>query len=143
MIYDKIENMKNYPMLEKVANFLKAQNGKILENGKYDIDEDCYVAVMEYDTSEGKDFEAHKKYIDVQMLLCGKENIFVQDLSKGTPVTEYNETKDIIFYRADDFKTYALNEENFLLLDTEDLHKPCVAIDKPIHVKKYVFKIKK
>lgn len=143
MIYDKLENLQNYPELEKIGAFLEKQNGKILENGKYVIDENCYVAVSEYETGAGKDFEAHREYIDVQMLVYGEERVFVQDIQKGKPVTEYDEKKDIVFYTTEDSATYVLNESNFLLLDVNDLHKPCVAVERPIKVKKYVFKIKK
>ena len=143
MIYDKIENLEKYPLLEKVKAFLDEHKGQILENGKYIIDESCYLAVSEYQTGAGKDYEAHREYIDVQMLAFGKEHIFVQDLQKGTPVTEYDKEKDIIFYKAEKGVAYALNEHNFLVLDTNDLHKPCVAICNSETVKKYVFKIKK
>jgi YhcH/YjgK/YiaL family protein len=143
MIYDKIENMGKYPLLEKVEAFLNEHKGQILENGKYILDENCYLAVSEYETGAGKDHEAHREYIDVQMLLKGREYIFVQDIQKGTPATEYNEQKDIIFYKAENGVAYELNDGNFLVLDTNDLHKPCVMIEQPEKVKKYVFKIKK
>lgn len=143
MIYDKLENLEKYPSLAKVKNFLEKQNGKILQNGKYEIDENCYVAVSEYETGAGKDFETHREYIDVQILLCGKEYIFVQDIRQGSPTTEYDEQKDIIFYKANDATAYVLDGSNFLVLDVDDLHKPCVAIDEPMKVKKYVFKIRK
>ena len=143
MIYDKIENMGKYPLLEKVEAFLNEHKGQILENGKYILNENCYLAVSEYQTGDGKDYEAHKEYIDVQMLAYGKENIFVQDIQKGTPCTEYNEVKDIIFYKTEHGVAYQLDENNFLVLDIQDLHKPCVMIEQPEKVKKYVFKIKK
>ena len=62
MIYDKLENLAKYPSLIRVKKFLDEQNGTILNNGKYEIDESCYVAVSEYETGAGKDFEAHRVY---------------------------------------------------------------------------------
>ena len=143
MIYDTKENLIKYPSLVKVKNFLDAHSGEILENGKYVIDEDCYLAVSEYETGAGKDYEAHREYIDVQMLMCGREYIFVQDIQSGSPVTQYDEKKDIRFYQTENGVAYELNAGNFLLLDTDDLHKPCVKIQEPEKVKKYVFKMKK
>lgn len=143
MIYDKISNMERYPVLKKVKAFLDEQGGNVLDNGKYVIDEDCFVSASEYETGAGKKYEAHRKYIDVQMLVCGREYIKVQNIQKGEPITEYDEKKDIIFYKADAESTYVLDGSNFLLLDTDDLHNPGLAIDKPTQVKKYVFKIKK
>ena len=143
MIYDTIENLGKYPELAKVKAFLDELNGKELENGKYLIDETCYVAVSEYETGAGNNFEAHRGYIDVQMLVRGKEYIFVQDLSEGKPVTEYDEKKDITFYKTEKWWGHVLDESNFVLLDTNDVHKPGVAVDEPMRVKKYVFKIRK
>ena len=142
MIYDKLENLSKYPSLEKVEKFFDEQNGAILDNGKYEIDENCYLLVSEYETGTGKDFEAHREYIDVQMLISGREYIFVQDIQKGKSVIEYNQAKDIAFYKTDDATAYLLDKSNFLVLDVNDLHKS-VSVDKPIVVKKYVFKIRK
>jgi YhcH/YjgK/YiaL family protein len=143
MIYDTLENLSEYPSLTRVKKFLDEQNGTILNNGKYEIDESCYVAVSEYETGAGKDFEAHREYIDVQIVLSGKEYIFVQDIRQGISTTNYNKETDIIFYKANDAKAYVLDGSNFLVLDVDDLHKPGVAIDESMKVKKYVFKIKK
>lgn len=143
MIYDKLENMVDYPILTQVKKFLDAHNGEILENGRYEIDGKCYLTVLEYETFEGKDFEAHREYVDVQMLIRGQEYIYVQDIQKGKLITEYNQEKDISFYKTDDSTAYLLDNTNFLVLDVNDLHKPCVSVDKAEIVKKYVFKIKK
>lgn len=143
MIYDKINNMGQYPVLKKVKAFLDEHNGELLENGKYVIDEDCFVSVSEYETGIGEKYEAHRKYIDVQMLLSGREYVKVQNVQKGEKITDYDEKKDIVFYKAEADGTYILDGSNFILLDTDDLHNPGLSIDKPMHVKKYVFKIKK
>ncbi|MBO5481299.1 MAG: YhcH/YjgK/YiaL family protein [Clostridia bacterium] len=143
MIYDTLKNLSKYPSLVRVKKFLDKQNGTILDDGKYEIDENCYVAVSEYETGAGKDFEAHREYIDVQIVLRGREYIFVQDIKQGISTTEYDAQKDIIFYKSNDAKAYILDGSNFLVLDVDDLHKPGVAIDESMKVKKYVFKIKK
>lgn len=143
MIFDTLENLGKYPSLSRVKNFLDEQNGKVLENGKYEIDEDCYVSILEYETGVGKDFESHREYIDVQIVLRGREYIFVQDIHQGTLITNYNKENDVVFYTVNDAKAYVLDGNNFIVLDVDDLHKACVAIDESIKVKKYVFKIKK
>ena len=130
MIYDTLKNLSKYPSLVRVKKFLDKQNGTILDDGKYE-------------TGAGKDFEAHREYIDVQIVLRGREYIFVQDIKQGISTTEYDAQKDIIFYKSNDAKAYILDGSNFLVLDVDDLHKPGVAIDESMKVKKYVFKIKK
>ena len=78
MITDKIENATMYSeipheaiiFLEKLANNLKT--GKFTLNyGKITLDNDIYVNVEKYTTKYLNDakFEAHKKYIDIQLLL--------------------------------------------------------------------------
>ena len=53
------------------------QNG--VENGKYPLEGGAYAVVSEYVTKAIEDakFEAHKKFIDVQLILSGKEIIGV------------------------------------------------------------------
>ena len=67
MIYDTLENLSKYPSLAGVKKFLDEQNGKVLENGKYEIDENCYVAVSEYETGVGKDFDELKRPPNLQL----------------------------------------------------------------------------
>ena len=143
MIYDKIENLGKYDILSKVKKFLDEHKGKILENGKYIIDENCHLNVSQYETGERKDFEAHREYIDVQILLSGKEYVFVQNIANGVPATEYDAQKDIMFYKACAATEYLLDESNFIALDVEDLHNAGVSVDDTATVKKYVFKIKR
>lgn len=143
MIYDKLENLGNYAFLSKVKRFLDESKGKILENGKYVIDDNCYLNVSQYETGERKDFEVHREYIDVQMVLSGKEYVFVQNIENGTPITEYDAQADIMFYKADVATEYMLDESNFIVLDVEDLHNAGVSVENPETIKKYVFKIKR
>ena len=66
--------------------------------GKYDLENGAYVSVQEYTTkarSEAK-YEAHKKFIDIQMILSGKELIAVSPIEKMTISDEYNEEKDFM-----------------------------------------------
>lgn len=143
MIYDKLENLYKYSKFSMVENFLKKHEGKILANGKYIIDDHCFVVVSEYETGVGNLFEAHRKYVDFQLLVSGGEYVYVQNIAQGKVVNEYDEEKDFALYSANEAKPYLLDGTCFLVLDTEDLHKPGVSIEKPTMVKKYVFKIRK
>ena len=144
MILDDIKNLSNYPCLKKVQAFLEEIAGKDLDKGKYPIDDDCYVSVSAYDTKESLGlFEGHLKYIDVQLVLDGEEYIQVCDKRDATVATDYNETKDVQFFSAEKWHNFYVGKNTFLLLDEQDLHRPCVAITKSAPVKKYIFKIKK
>ena len=144
MILDKIENLKNYPMLKKVQSFLEENAGKMLEKGKYPIDENAYVSVAKYDTKEEAGlFEGHLNYIDVQVIMEGEEYIQVCDKRDAKVETEYNEIKDVQFFSTENYHNFYVGKNCFLLLDEQDLHRPNMAIEKSAPVTKYIFKIKK
>ena len=142
MITDKIKNLGNYAHLYAVKQFLDAHPDP-LENGKYIIDDRCFLNVMEYETKEDKGlYEGHKKYIDLQMLISGEECIRVQNIADCTIAVEYDAQKDAAFYTAEHYMNCYLDGSNFVYLTPEDLHNCCVAENgKSVKVKKYVFKI--
>lgn len=142
IIFDKIENLSRYPKYIRVYNFLKENAGKILSDGKHIIDENCYVAVSEYNTNNGEGlFEGHRKYIDLQMVVEGEEYVRVQNLDDCILKVDYDDAKDVVFYDANSWHNIYLTKGYFLVLEENDLHKPGVCITQASKVKKYVFKI--
>lgn len=146
MIIDKIENISLYPQVPtKIAEFIKDMNSSI-ENGKYDFDENNYINIEEYCTKPINNalYEAHKKYIDVQLLLTGKEQIYVSEVKDLSEKTQYDDLKDIIFYSndIDKNKFITLDGNNFVILFPHEAHAPQIAFEKLQNVKKVVAKIK-
>ena len=146
MITDKIENLKNYKEIptDAINKFLSG-----IQNGKHIISDNCYINVEEYTTKDivNAKFEAHKNYIDVQILLNGKEDIYYTDVNDNLTVQiPYDENKDIMFY-SDSVNSYnkvTLDGSNFVLLYPTDAHAPQVATTTPPEkVKKVVIKIHK
>lgn len=45
-------------------------------------------------------FETHKKYVDFQLTIYGDECFMIGDCSDFTIIKQYNETKDLIVYKA-------------------------------------------
>lgn len=145
MIIDNLENFHKYVNLHKgfakAEKFLDKING--LNPGSYEIDgKNIYVNIDEYNTkniSESKP-EAHRKYIDIQIVLSGNEKIGYANINLGKDVIEYSEEKDIEFLEADCeyIKAYA---NRFFIFFPEDIHHPCITDEKQSHVKKAVFKI--
>ena len=142
MITDKLVNMGNYRQLDAVKAFLDGHPTP-LENGRYVLNDDCFLNVMEYETREDTGiFEGHRKYIDLQMLICGSELVRVQNIADCALSVEHDDEKDAAFYTAKGAMNYYLDDSNFILLEPEDLHDPCITVgSSPVHVKKYVFKI--
>lgn len=149
MILDKIDNLKMYkPVLdcadkiyEFICDFIKTPK----ENGRYEIDgKNLYANVDSYDTKpeEGALFEAHKKYIDLQVIMTGEEKIGWASPDKLAPNDEFSEEKDIGFYNGDEDSWITVKDGNFVILYPEDAHKPCISTNgESKFVKKIVFKI--
>ena len=112
--------------------------------GKYDLENGEYVSVQEYTTkarSEAK-YEAHKKFIDIQMILSGKELIAVSPIEKMTISDEYNEEKDfMLFHHNDECTDYVLEAGDFLILYPQDVHMPGVCVNEKSPVRKIVVKV--
>jgi len=149
---DNIKNANFYynlsAFIEVGLKYIESTDFSVLENGKYEIlGSDVYALVQEYYSkpkSEGK-FEAHKKYIDIQYIIKGEEQMGYSDLSNFTDATEYNEEKDIIFLEPKtDFNQQFINvkENEFVIFHPQDAHMPSIAISDSIHIKKVVVKVR-
>lgn len=147
MIIDKLENISNYPQIpDYVVNFIKGLS-KDTECLKYDLIDEEFVNVESYATKRISDakFETHDNYVDVQLLLDGKERIYVSSRENLSEIAPYSEEKDITFYSNDikdsDFVT--LDGTNFVLLYPHEAHAPQVSINgEVLSVKKAVAKIR-
>lgn len=116
------------------------------EKGRHEFNGDkVYANVMEYETktTDKACFEAHKDYVDIQVVLSGEEIIGFDTEDKLTATTEY--------VPGDDYILYALNEEydkvrvrrgEMAIIFPDEPHAPGIAIDNaPSAVKKAVVKV--
>lgn len=71
-----------------------------IEVGRYEIDADnLFALVQKYDSipkEQGK-WECHRKYIDIQFIAEGTEQIGFRNIDKMKIITEYNPEKDVSF----------------------------------------------
>jgi YhcH/YjgK/YiaL family protein len=147
MILDNIKNASLYYNLsERIQlglKYLQETDLSKLEPGKYEIDgTNVYAAVSSYDTRtmDLVKWEAHKKYIDIQYIIEGTEKMGYSYITEMNSPTEYNETKDVLFYQGNgDFVT--VKSGNFAIFFPEDVHAPNMAVDTPSAVKKVVVKV--
>lgn len=149
MIYDRFENIdlyfgkddKLYCVLQFAADFDTSQ-----PDGKYEIEgNDIYAMVMSYDTKPADElkFEAHKKYIDVQLLLAGREFLDVS-LDNGLKIdTPYSEEKDVVLFDpAGNCTSVLLEDGNFVILYPHDVHQPGRQITGAESIRKMVIKVR-
>ena len=134
---------KNKAWWDLAFKYLKETNLETVAPGKYPLDGDnVYVSVTD---GQGKAFEntnweAHRKMIDIQYIVRGKEKIGVSPLSKATVTKSYDEKKDVANFTAEG-KFYVAEPGTMYIFYPNDAHRPSIDVDgKPI--KKIVIKVR-
>ena len=136
---------KNRKLWEKAFNFLRTTNLEKIEKGRYELNgKELYVIVDEYITKNEQDtnFEAHRRYADIQYLVLGKEKIGITDVKNSLEITPYDNLKDIIFLTAEQNNYRIASSDRFFVFFPEDAHRPCVKVDENIKIRKVVVKVK-
>jgi YhcH/YjgK/YiaL family protein len=138
---------KNKAYWDKAFAYLRDTDLENVASGKYNLDGDnVYVSVTEGPTKtfENTKWEAHRKYIDIQYVVRGKEQMGVAPLSKAVNIEPYNSDKDIGFYQVpeDDCKYYVAEPGTFLIFFPQDAHRPSIKTEGTDADKKIVIKIK-
>jgi YhcH/YjgK/YiaL family protein len=147
MIIDNIDRAKNYMDLGEgfgpALQFLYEHRDGNLAEGRYEISETDYALVQAYQTKpiESCQFEAHKKYIDIQYMVSGSENIGWALTKKLTEVS-FDEHKDYVKLTGKG-DLFPLSEGNFFILFPDDAHQPGILVGESRAVKKIVLKIRK
>ena len=85
--------------------------------------------------------EAHRKYLDIQYIVKGKEVMGWADLAACTPANDFNEEKDIGMYSGD-FTFHTIPEGICYVAFPEDVHMPGRHLDVPNDFVKIVVKLK-
>ncbi len=146
MIFDKIKNFEMYLPLHPKFIFVKRfLDENILDNltpGKVELGGNCYANVDEYLT-KNLDYgfiEAHKKFIDVQVMVKGSERFGFCNIEKCS-VKEFHKKNDLIILDGTP-EFIDLNENYFIILFPHDAHMPQIMTGgNSGKVKKIVFKI--
>lgn len=147
MIKDKLKNAHiYYPMsenLKKGLEWLLSQDLVNIKPKKYIIDgESVWANVQEYETKDEAKYETHRKYIDIQYMIKGKEFVGVTDKTNCSTCVEYNSDTDLEFMDIKVKEEYQiLNEGDFLIFYPTDAHKPSINPDEKLKVKKVIVKV--
>ena len=92
-------------------------------------------------TKEPDVAEAHRKYLDIQYIVKGREVVGWADLAACTPTDAFNEDSDIGFYSGD-FNYITVNEGICYVVFPEDAHMPGRHLEVPNDFVKIVVKLK-
>ena len=131
---------------DKAFTFLKENDLTKLELKRYDIDGDnLYAPVSEYLTKNEADarYEAHRKYIDIQYVISGKELIGVAPISDTKDIlVPYDAVKDIVFMTVNQIKNLPATPDRFFIFFPDDVHRPGLKDGENSNVRKIVVKVK-
>lgn len=148
MIFGNIKNLTEFPYLEKgiqeCFDYVKNHDLMAFEKGSHEIDgERFFVNIVEYTTTtaENRFWEAHKKYLDVHVMLHGEEQIdlnFIQNMD----VKEFVEKDDFLPMEGGKNSSVVLHDGDFLVCYPSDGHRTAVAVEEPSTIKKAIFKVR-
>lgn len=148
MIFGNINHLSDYPFLDSAVKecfeYAKSHDLLSYEKGSHPIDgERLYVNIAEYETTtpENRFWEAHKQYLDLHFMIKGEERIdlaFIENMEQK----DYVEKDDFLPLEGTPVVTAVLHENDFLICYPQDGHMTGLAADKPVSLKKAIFKIR-
>jgi biofilm protein TabA len=149
MVIDKLSELTKYahlhPRFEKAMDYIITTNLMSLEPGTVLVDgENIKAIVMEGQCVTAKEslegFECHNTYIDIQIVLQGKENVGWRARTNCTqPKGEYSEEKDVMFYADAPTMFFELQAGMFSIYFPTDVHAPMIGEGA---IKKVVMKVR-
>ncbi len=152
MIFGNVNDLESsfawLPKPLKVAvEHLKQTDFVALPVGNYDLQgKDIYVQVFDMTTKPFAETraEVHRQYIDVQFLCTGAEKIGVASETGNTKVAEdLLEPRDLLFYSGmENESMLTMTPGSFAVFFPTDVHRPGVAFDQPMTVRKVVIKVR-
>ena len=128
MILDATKNIRAYaPLLNKLEEGLAAieKLGDHPAPGRYEFDGGFFL-VQEGDTTpmESAPFEAHRRFVDVQIICEGCEELSWAYLPQTEVVTPYNEEKDNLFSKGSYAVHTLVPAGTFYVAFPQDAHRP-------------------
>lgn len=139
MIFDKLENIDRYGFdLKFVTENLSKP--EFIE-GKFDIsDPEKFGIGIKYETKDSNEalWEAHRKYLDIHVVLEGEEYINITDISQMQSSKQYED--DYELFAGSTQHSILLKPSYFLLLFPHEVHKTGIITKHTNKVKKIVYK---
>jgi len=131
--------------MSKVLYFLQNTDLSSLPVGQIVLEPEAIIAyVQEYTTQPASEipFEAHEKFIDMQVVVSGQEIIAYAPQSRLKAKGKYNSTTDTIYFEEpEEFGTLPLYAGDFVVMNPTEGHKPRCMMAQACPVKKIVVKI--
>lgn len=135
MILDLLENADNYtslnPGFAKAFEFLSRPDLADLPEGKHEIDGDRLYAMVVKAPGRSKEealLEAHKEYIDIQLVLAGTDEMGWKPLSACiTPQGDHDPETDARLFSDPSDASVATGPGAFAIFFPQDAHAPNIS----------------
>lgn len=146
MIFSTLTASSSYavlhPLFPHAFDYIRDTDLNALTPGVHQIiDKQLFVIIEEADgrTREEAKLEAHRKYIDIQLVLEGVDEMGWKSLADcHQPLDEHNAERDIRFF-ADEAATWISTPvDHFCIFFPEDAHAPLVSTGP---IRKAIFKV--
>jgi YhcH/YjgK/YiaL family protein len=146
MIFSTVSQSDRYaalhPLFPRAFEYIRNTDLQSLAPGCYPIIGEDLLAIVEHmpgrTRAEAK-LECHRRYIDIQLVLEGTDEMGWKDLSEcHNPVSDYSAEKDIRFFHDAPVTWIATPPGAFCIFFPEDAHAPLVSAGQ---IRKVVFKI--
>lgn len=135
--------MKDNKYFQQALEFIEKTDLKAMANGKHVIDgENLWVNIVDSElrSAEEAKFEAHNRYIDIQIPLSGAEGFGVMDRGDcQDPLGEFNENDDYILYADAIVNVVTRQAGEMIVFAPNDAHAPLIG-QGTIH--KAIFKVR-
>jgi biofilm protein TabA len=154
MIADSIRNKNLYdcisPGLAQALDYVESIKAEGFSTQTVELDgRQVYAMYQTYvtESAEGRQYEAHRRYIDVQYIVEGEEIIRAADLTGMAQMSDYDGEKDVQWFMPVTGKSSGavsvihLKAGQFGIFFPQDAHMPKLAGDTPGAVKKIVVKV--
>ena len=147
MILDQLSNAGLYRSVHarfgRAFDYLASTALTDLPSGKQTIQGDeLFALVNDYSTQpqEKCRFEAHRRYIDIQLMVRGSERIGVADLGAMKDDEQYVTERDVAFFHGQG-DLITLREGTFAIFFPHDAHQPGITVSEPVQCRKVVVKV--
>lgn len=146
MIFDRISNLETYAesneKLAAISEFLKKHPFAALADGRHELGLGIYANVVSGAVRDDGNFEAHRRYADLQLVVEGSEVMEWAHLDELIDGEDYDAKGDIQFFAGQPAAAVALKVYRgyFAVFYPQDGHKPSMRLDHDI-CRKIIFKI--
>lgn len=146
LVIPKIDVVNIKLRIDTAINYLSNLNISEKDAGKKVIvDDKFFYTVQSYETKPEDEckLESHRKYIDIQIMVSGKEFMDIVDISRLMLKETYNHEKDVMYWSIPNVMARtSLIAGDCIVLYPENAHRGSIASGKCRHVIKIVGKVR-